>query len=250
MREDVRTVDPLEVMRNSLRFDLIFKVELADAWLHGDEASIRTAEEAYLESIRASNGFWGSNPPKSGPVAYVASFRQTLASISACGYDEKEPPIPVDGDDELLGGAHRLSACVVCRCPCRIARMQKCSTGGSGLATFRQGKMAIEVMNWGMRAYLRRFPDGRLAREFPADVGPAAPFPDWTVRARELRLDSWLWRLRRKFFLLKAVLRTGPRRTKALKKADQCRNRAVAPLMLARYWQEHEVKDRGGDERT
>ena len=245
--EDVRTVDPLALMRNSRRFDLIFKVELADAWLHCGEASIRKAEEAYLESLRASNGFFGSNPPKSGPEAYVRTFRQTLSSISARGYDEKAPPIPVDGDGELLGGAHRLSACVVCKCPCRIVQMPKFSTGGNWLGSFRRGKMAVEVENWGMRAYVRRFPDGRLADEFALEVGSDMPFPDWTMRVRELSLDSWLWRLRGKWFLLKAATRTGVRRAKALRKADQCRHRAVAPLMLAHYWQGHETRELGKD---
>lgn len=242
MTEEVRTIDPLDVMRKSLRFDLIFKVELADAWLHGDEAAIRTAEEAYLESIRARNGFCGNDPPKSGPAAYVRSFRQTLASISSRGYDEKAPPIPVDGDGELLGGAHRLSACVVCGCSCRIVRLPMFSTGGSRFATFRRGRMAEEVMNWGMRAYLRRFPDGRLADDLSSKVGPDAPFPDWTARVRELHLDSWLWRLREKGFLLKAAMSKGVRRAKALKKANECRHRAVAPFELACYWQAREGK--------
>ena len=110
MTDGARTVDPLDVMRKSLRFDLIFKLELADAWLHGDAASARMAEEAYLESIRARCGFRESDPPKSGPAAYVASFRETLASISARGYDEKADPVPVDRDGELLGGAHRVAA--------------------------------------------------------------------------------------------------------------------------------------------
>ena len=234
---EVRTVDPLDVMRKSLRFDLIFKLELADAWLHGDAASARMAEEAYLESIRARCGFRESDPPKSGPAAYVASFRETLASISARGYDEKADPVPVDRDGELLGGAHRVAACAACGCMCRIAESPRMSTGGSQRAAFRQGKMAAEVENWGMRAYLRRFPDGRLAGEFSALVGPNRPFPDWASRVRKLRMDSWLWLLREKWFRIKAALHAGERGRKALKKSDECRHRAAAPLMLARYWQ-------------
>lgn len=239
MTDCVRTVDPLDVMRKSLRFDLIFKVELADAWLHGDAASMRVAEEAYLESIRARCGFHESDPPKSGPEAYVTSFRETLASISARGYDEKADPVPVDRDGELLGGAHRVASCVACGCPCRIVELPHMSTGGSRRAAFQRGKMATAVENWGMRAYLRRFPDGRLAQEFAASLGPDAPFPDWASRAREMRMDSWLWLLRENIQLFKAVLRRGERRRKALKKADEYRHRASAPFMLARYWHVH-----------
>ena len=235
MTKCTRSVDPLDVMRKSLRFDLIFKVELADAWLHGDRESVSRAEEAYLESIRARNGFWQHHPPKADPETYIKVFRQTLDSISACGYDEDAPPIPVDGHGELLGGAHRLSSCSACGCPCRIVQLPKFSTGGSMFAAFRRGKIAKAVANWGMRAYLRRFPDGRLASEFAKRVGPDEPFPDWTLRVRELRFDSWLWRVRERCFLLKAALRTGARRAKSLRNADECRHRAAAPLLLARY---------------
>ena len=239
MTDGVRTVDPLDVMRKSLRFDLIFKVELADAWLHGDAAATRVAEEAYLESIRARCGFHESEPPKSGPEDYVTSFRATLASISARGYDEKAAPVPVDGDGELLGGAHRVAACVACGCPCCIVELPYMSTGGSQRAAFKQGKMAAAVENWGMRAYLRRLPDGRLAHEFAACVRPDTPFPDWASRVRELRMDSWLWLLRGDIQFFKAMLRKGERRRKALKKAEEYRHRASAPSMLARYWQVH-----------
>lgn len=237
MTGNVRTVDPCEIMRKSLRFDLIFKVELADAWLHGDTASVRTAEEAYLESIRARCGFRESDPPKSGPAAYVVSFRRTLDSIFARGYDDKASPVPVDKNCELLGGAHRVSACIACGCPCRVVESSQMSTGGSRRMAFRQGKIAPEVENWGMQAYLRRFPDGRLADEFARDVGPDRQFPDWTLRARKLRLDSWAWRLREKLYLLKAAMRTDERRMKSLKKADECRHRADAPIELAKYWE-------------
>ena len=239
------TADPLEVMRKSRRFDLIFKVELADAWIRHDEAACRKAEEAYLESIRARCGFRESDPPKSGPAAYIDSFRRTVMSICDRGYDEDAAPIPVDRHGELLGGAHRLSICVACGCPCRIVRLPELSTGGSQRAAFQRGKMAKEVENWGMLAYLRRFPDGCLVDEFAAAVGPDVPFPDWTSRAEDLQWDSTLWRLREKAFRFKAVLRTGLRREKALKKADECRHRAQAPFELARYWQEHDRESKG-----
>jgi hypothetical protein len=108
--------------------------------------------------------------------------------------------------------------------------------------------MAAEVVNWGMMSYLRRFPDGRLADEFASEVGPDAPFPDWALRARKLRMDSWLWRLRGTWFLLKAAMRTGVRRAKALRNADLCRHRAAAPFMLACYlrkMEEGRVMERG-----
>jgi hypothetical protein len=239
MTGEARTVNPLDVMRKSRRFDLIFKVELADAWLHGDNDSCRRAEEAYLESIRARRGFRESDPPKSSPEDYITSFRQTTASISNCGYDEKAPPIPLDRDGELLGGAHRLSICIACGCTCRVVNLPELSTGGSLHSAFKRGKIAPEVENWGMLAYLRRLPDGCLADEFKAAVGPNMPFPDWTARAREFRLDSLFWRLREKLYLAKAALRKGDRKAKSLKKADECRHRAAAPFALARYWEEH-----------
>ena len=57
MDAQVRIIDPKEVLKASARFDLIYKVELAKAWADGDAAAIREAEEAYLEMVRARNGF-------------------------------------------------------------------------------------------------------------------------------------------------------------------------------------------------
>ncbi|MBQ6339682.1 MAG: hypothetical protein IJI36_11105 [Kiritimatiellae bacterium] len=238
MTDGVRIVDPYEIMRKSLRFDLIFKVELACAWANDDVVAIRRAEEAYLEMVRARNGFYERMPAKRTPGDFIDGFRTVAFSIRQYGYDPHAEPVPIDVDGEVVNGAHRLSACIAYGKRCPVIVSERLSTGGSRRAAFWKGKIAAEVENWGMRAYLRRFPDGRLADEFATEIVPDSPFPDWALRARKLWLDSWLWRLREKAYLLRASTRTGERRMKALRKADECRQRAEAPFALAQYWKE------------
>lgn len=234
-------VDPLDVIRKSRRFDLIFKVELADAWGRGDVATIRRAEEAYLEMVRARNGFYERNPPKHTPSDFIDGFRKVAASIHQRGYDCRLEPIPLDADGEVLNGAHRLAACAAYRRPCPVITSERRSTGGSRYEAFLHGKIHPAVACWGMRAYLRRFPDGCLANEFATKVGPDMPFPDWMIHARSLRLDSFLWRLRAGAYLIKVALRFGIRREKTLQKVDACRQHAGASFMLAHYWEEQRI---------
>ena len=231
-------VDALTVMSGSSRFDLIFKLELADAWARGDARAVRTAEEAYLEMVRARNGFRESDPPRSGPAAFIDAFRATAASIRERGYDRDAEAIPLDARGELLNGAHRLAACAAYGLPCLVRRLPKESSDGSRLQAFLDGRMAEPVVSWGMRAYLRRLPNGRLAGEFALASRAETPFPDWTDRAKDLRRFSLMWRIHEKAYRFKALFRSGRALERALKHADECRHRAIAPLELAKYWNE------------
>ena len=230
--------DPLQIMSSSIRFDLIFKLELAYAWAYGDARAIRTAEEAYLEMVRSRNGFRESFPPRSGPAAFIDAFRVTAASLLARGYDKDAPAIPLDANGELLNGAHRLASCAAYGKPCLVQRFPKMSSGGNHPRSFIAGKIAAPVAAWGMRAYLRRFPNGRLANEFASVSREEMPFPDWADRVKELKMFSLMWRIREKGYRFKALFRRGAALERALKHADECHHRAIAPFALARYWNE------------
>ena len=231
-----RQMDAMEIFRRSRRFDLIFKISLAKAWAEGDDAAIRRAEEAYLESIRARNAFRESNPPKSGPAIYIASFRRTAESIRTHGYDMSAPPIPVDRDCELLNGAHRLSACVAYGKPCVVVETNEGRAGGSEWPAFKRGGIDPAVEAFGIRAYLALAPDGRLAEQFgSAENWPERPFPDWTARARGEIWRTIPWRILRWRYLLVAKWRTGYRREKSLKNADICLHWTRSRRALAEY---------------
>ena len=59
MEAQVRIIDPKEVTAA------------------GDAAAIREAEEAYLEMVRARNGFYEDEPRRDTPEEFLESFRRT-----------------------------------------------------------------------------------------------------------------------------------------------------------------------------
>lgn len=239
MAETAVWVDAREILKRSRRFDLIFKVELAHAWASGTQDQTREAEEAYLETVRSRNGFRESDPPRSGPGAFIEAFRRTAASIRAKGYDPEAAAIPLDRDGEVLNGAHRLAACAAYGKECLVIyHGSKSSGGGSELAAFLAGRISPAVAAWGMRMYLKRYPDGFHAADYARAATSEEPFPDWRDRVNELRLHSLSWRLKGLGHRIKAVFRTGDSRARSLKHADECRHRASAPVRLAEYWEE------------
>lgn len=234
---EVRTVDPLDVMRKSLRFDLIFKVELARAWDVGNAAAVRRAEEAYLEMVRARNGFYERLPPRRTPADFIDSFRAVAGSIRERGYDPSAEPIPLDANGEVLNGAHRLSACIAYGRKCPVVTSEKMSSGGSNYEAFLAGNIHPAVAHWGMSAYLRLLPDGPLASIF-SEANADEPFPDWTARAQSMASFQLAARFRLLRYRLTACWRRGRRKEKALSHIDETKCRLKAYQMLAEYWRD------------
>ena len=244
--EKTQLVDPREYFLRSHRFDLSFKIELARCWLEGDAVRIREAEEAYLEMVRARCGFYEREPHRRTPDDFLNCFRRVVASIQANGFDPNAAPIPIDADGELINGAHRLSVCIALGVPCRVALDPTRRAGGSVESAFRKGNIHPAVADWGIRAYLRLAPQGCLASHFGTLADhPAAPFPDWRVRAEEMRSFHLFQRIRRLRYLLIARWRTGRSLEKARGHAEEIACRLRAYEALADYWDAH---PRGSDE--
>ena len=237
MDAQVRIIDPKEVLKASTRFDLIYKVELAKAWADGDAAAIREAEEAYLEMVRARNGFYEDEPRRDTPKEFLESFRRTANSIRERGYDLSRPPIPVDERLELLNGAHRLAACIAYGKTCPFVLSDCWKAGGSVWKTFRKGHIHPAVEAWGIRRYLEMMPDGALASAFGRlEDHPAQPFPDWTRRRGGLLLVkpflTALWcRLTMSF-------KKGEKRAKAERRLLREQKKISGYAALAAYWKE------------
>lgn len=232
-------VDAREILMRSHRFDLIFKVELAHAWAFGTPTEIRKAEEAYLETVRSRNGFRESDPPRSGPKAFIEAFRRTAESIRSRGYDPTAAAIPLDCEGEVLNGTHRLAACVAYGKKCLVScHDSKSSGGGSEFAAFLTGRISPAVASWGMQRYLKRFPNGFHALNYNRATIVEVEFPDWRDRVKALWFHSLLWHLKSLGYRIKAAFKTGTSRTRSLKHADECRHRAFAPTWLAEYWEE------------
>lgn len=242
--EDVRTVDPLGVMEKSLRFDLIFKVELARAWGEGDSRAIHRAEEAYLEMVRARNGFYERMPPRRTPADFIDGFRAVASSVRQRGYDPQADPIPLDVNGEVVNGAHRLSACIAYGRKCPVCTSDRLSSGGSRYEAFVAGNIHPAVAHWGMSAYRRLLPEGPLASGF-STADADEPFPDWSVRAKAMRSFQVFARFKLLRYRLASIWRKGHRQEKAISHAEEIRCRLKAYQALADYWAERERRTGG-----
>lgn len=217
MDDRTQLVDARELFVRSRRFDLIFKFELAKAWAFGTASEIRIAEEAYLEHIRAHNGFCEKAPLRLHPFEFIRDAFETTRSILRKGYDVNCPPIPVSGSGELLGGAHRLAACVAYNCRCAVRCIPSAVVHcGNSFSSYRAGDIHPAVMNWGVRAYMRGFPDGCLLSEFAQSTCfEDREFPDWRHRAGEFRGLSLSDRIKKTYYSATLPFRFGERRQKA-----------------------------------
>lgn len=152
------TVPAKRLICGSRKFDLIYKVRLADAWARGDRERIRRAETDYLEMQRARLSFFEDEPLRTSPKDFIDAFRKTARSLWERGYDRDAPPIPIETrTHELLNGAHRLACCAAYNLDCPVAVYPQVyfgTHGGSTFRAFRSGHIAPSVENRGVRAYL------------------------------------------------------------------------------------------------
>ena len=237
MEATARIIDPMEVLKASARFDLVFKVALAKAWASDDAQAVREAEEAYLEMVRARNGFYEDEPLRNTPAEFIESFRRTAASIRENGYDLERPAIPVDANLELLNGAHRLAACIAYGKSCPVVLSDCWKAGGSVRRTFLKGHIHPAVDAWGIRRYLELVPEGALKAEFGRlEDHPALPFPDWTRRrGGRFLIKPFLTVL---WCRLTLPFRKGGKRAKAERRLLRERKRISGYAALAAYWKE------------
>lgn len=235
---ETRVVDPMEVLKASHRFDLVFKVALAKAYAGGDPREVREAEQAYLEAVRSRNGFFEAEPFRDGPADFIRSFKAVAASIRENGYDMSKPPIPVDAGMELLNGAHRLACCAAYgkRCPVKASDMYP--AGGSVVRTFVRGHIHPAVLNWGVRKYYELVPGGVLCAEFgPVESHPALPFPDWSRRNRRAFALKVRHSVSLAWLVLALPFKRGERRAKQLRRIHRERRKITGFAALARYWE-------------
>lgn len=260
---------------HSRRFDLVFKVQLARAWIERDAALERMALPAYLEAIRAHNAFYEEEPPKFSPKDYVDAYRETVDSILRKGFDPAAEPICVGSNLELCTGAHRLSVCLAANVPCRIRVLDDEKTTGNGFETFRFGHLSSAVANWGVRAYMRLNPMARVVPRMPSERCPegvvwyrtgelaiasfpngipehvaqsheeaielvdrafhAEEFPDW--RKRAVSLGGWYRKCKARSLLLgmRMPFSSGGGKGKLLKKARTLNRMCEGPFLLANY---------------
>ena len=123
--EHPRFLDAIELVRRSVRQDLALKLAYARKKLANEDCQFE--RHAYLENIRAFNGFYESEPLKVSPENFVDSFDDLIDSIGTRGFSP-EFPVEVSHDGELVGGAHRtaIAAALELSVPIRVVDHRPC----------------------------------------------------------------------------------------------------------------------------
>ena len=146
-------VGALSLLLRQRRFDLIFKYLYA----HGDGY----AREAYLESIRAFNGFNEMRPtdgrPKQSAEDFLTSFDRLIASLRASGFDASQGVLPIGTNGEICDGAHRLAAAAALGGEIEVAEIDRADDYGYGF--FRARGMREDIMDFGALKYVELNPD-------------------------------------------------------------------------------------------
>ena len=91
------------------RFDLIFK------YLYLKYPENKFVKSAYIENIRAFNGFYEVEPSdgaaKNSAEDFINSFDGLYKSIKEKGFDSTLGTVPIGNNGEISDGAHRLAVC-------------------------------------------------------------------------------------------------------------------------------------------
>ena len=160
---------------NPKRFDLTAKyiyglhrhLNLASGW----------ARELYLEHIRVWNGCnEADGAGKNGAQAFLDSFDRLLDSIRDSGFDDRRSLVPIDRNNLIIDGAHRVAACLLYNCNVTCVRLdiraneygseffkQNTRHVAAGLSPACADAMALE--------YCKLNPDTYIVAVFPAGAG-------------------------------------------------------------------------------
>ena len=149
------TCDARELFMRQRRFDLIFK------WLFVVKPGNAYVRKAYLESIRAFNGFVEGEPsdgiPKDTPDKFCQSFSRLVQSMRKDGFCRERGIIPIGDNGEISDGAHRLSVAAALG-----LQVETESDGRSDLYDwnfFSSRQMSPDVMDYGAMEYVRLNPN-------------------------------------------------------------------------------------------
>jgi hypothetical protein len=170
MNDDTIEIDAEAVFRKSRKFDLVYKIALARAWIGGDARQIRRASLDYLEMQRARFSFFENTPRRTSPADFMDSFRKVAYSIRSDGFSPDAAPVHLEkGSLELIDGHHRLAACIASSRPCRFAygEPKKRRFLIATFRTFRKGHIAEAVENDGVRGYLKYNESARIVETTP-----------------------------------------------------------------------------------
>ena len=141
------------------RFDLIFKYLYV-------KRPCAYHRAAYLEHIRAFNGFYELNPsdgkPKNTADDFVNSFNALIESLKMDGYAQALAPIPLGSNGEIQDGAHRLAACMALGIEPKIENDTHEPDFVYDYRFFRRKGMDESVMDYGALEYVKLNPKAHV----------------------------------------------------------------------------------------
>lgn len=149
----------LDIFLHQRRFDLIFKYLYV-------KRPCAYHRSAYLEHIRAFNGFYELNPsdgtPKNSADDFINSFDALIQSLKKKGYANTLPPIPLGSNGEIQDGAHRLAACMALGIDPKIENDNNGLDEVYDYRFFREKKMDESVMDYGALEYVKLNPNTHI----------------------------------------------------------------------------------------
>ena len=152
--------DARELFLKQHRFDLIFK------YLYVTKPNDALARTAYLESIRAFNGYFEQDSsdgvPKDSAAKFLSSFDALIKSMRIDGFRVTQGGggIPIGENGEILDGAHRLSVATAFGLQVETREIE-----GKLLFDykfFKGQKMAPVIMDYGALEYVRLNPNASI----------------------------------------------------------------------------------------
>jgi len=150
--------DARELFLRQHRFDLIFK------WLFVVKPNNAYVRKAYLESIRAFNGFIEENPsdgiPKDSAEKFCQSFDRLIQSMRKDGFCRERGIVPIGDNNEISDGAHHLSVAAALG-----LQIETEPDGRSDLYDwnfFIARQMSPDVMDYGAKEYVRLNPNAYI----------------------------------------------------------------------------------------
>lgn len=136
------------------RFDLIFK------YLYVKYPHNNFIKQAYLENIRAFNGFFEVDPsdkiPKESPQDFLNSFDKLILSIKDNSFITANNQIPIGKNNEISDGAHRLAICAFL--DTEIETKEDNSNDLYDFRFFRKNNMSEDIMDYGALEYVKLHP--------------------------------------------------------------------------------------------
>lgn len=145
-------VDALKLMLDQRRFDLIFKYLYA-------KSPTAYHRGAYLENIRAFNGFFELNPsdgkPKNSAEDFINSFDALIKSFKNEDYADDMLPIPLGSNGEIQDGAHRLAICAALKIEPKIENDTHEPDKVYDYSFFRKKNMDESMMDYGALEYVK-----------------------------------------------------------------------------------------------